>query len=115
MAACIASIAECELDAVDFSCSDYPHSWEQRACELLAHLGLALVHVERPLALVPGDAFYIAHGESPRGLRHAVVYRKIHLVHDPHPDGGGIRAVQGASFLLPLAERSPTWTHPSSR
>lgn len=34
--------------------------------------------------------YYIVCGTSPRGLRHAVIYSRGRLVHDPHPDGGDV-------------------------
>lgn len=37
------------------------------------------------------DGYVIAAGESPRGLQHAVIYKDGELVHDPHPDGGGVK------------------------
>lgn len=36
------------------------------------------------------DAYMIASGDSPRGLPHAVVCKGVEMVHDPHPEGGGI-------------------------
>lgn len=34
--------------------------------------------------------YYMAWGISPRGLQHSVVYSQSKLVHDPHPEGGGV-------------------------
>lgn len=38
--------------------------------------------------------FYIASGLSARGVRHSVIYSRGELVHDPHPSGSGIAAVE---------------------
>lgn len=36
------------------------------------------------------DQYYIVSGISPRGIMHATVYHNKQMVHDPHPDGGGV-------------------------
>jgi len=34
--------------------------------------------------------YYIATGMGPRGVEHAVICKDGQIVHDPHPEGGGI-------------------------
>ncbi len=36
------------------------------------------------------DLHYVLLGTSPRGCNHNAIYKAGDLVHDPHPDGGGI-------------------------
>lgn len=48
--------------------------------------------------------FYIASGLSPRGVRHSVIYTSGHLVHDPHPSGAGIAAVEWCWHLEPIQD-----------
>lgn len=39
------------------------------------------------------DKYYIAIGESPRGISHACVYLNGELVHDPHPSREGLISI----------------------
>ncbi len=34
--------------------------------------------------------YYMVWGLSPRGNKHSVIYHNGKLVHDPHPEGGGV-------------------------
>lgn len=34
--------------------------------------------------------YYMVWGLSPRGIQHSVVYSQGKLIHDPHPEGGGV-------------------------
>jgi len=103
LAACIATIAGCTIETVDFTTADHPESWDEVARRKLEPLGLTFLHLAgRHLSLWGPSALYIAHGRSPRGLQHAVVYRGQHLLHDPHPEGGGVLDLCGVSFVLPL-------------
>ena len=47
------------------------------------------------------EGYLIVYGQSPRGLSHATVWRDGKMVHDPHPDGGGIEP-EGIDLLYPL-------------
>lgn len=68
----------------------------------LAELGWLLVPLAR--GEIPAG-FAIAVGRMTDGAPHAVVYRDGVLWHDPAPAGGGLRAVQTFSAVLPLARR----------
>lgn len=57
----------------------------------------------------PGPCFrpfdgwlHMASGKSPRGLSHRVVMRDGALVHDPHPDGGGLVDVDLLIYVVAL-------------
>lgn len=58
------------------------------------------------LGCTPGFRFILS-GVSPRGLRHAVVaemgrdWQPI-VIHDPHPEGGGVKEPYRYGFLVPL-------------
>ncbi len=39
------------------------------------------------------DTYYLAIGNSPRGIRHVCVYQNGVLVHDPHPSRDGLATV----------------------
>ena len=43
--------------------------------------------------------FYIATGTSPRGFLHSVIYSQGNLIHDPHPDGGGVTNIIDYTWL----------------
>ena len=47
------------------------------------------------------DEYYIATGESPRGLNHACVYIAGVLYHDPHPSGEGLLNVETVIRIIP--------------
>jgi hypothetical protein len=41
------------------------------------------------LKIYPNEP-YIASGKSPRGVDHVVIYQSGKMIHDPHPEGGGV-------------------------
>lgn len=93
MAACIASLLECELWMVPnfaelrgLSFSDAIHRWSQLICEKAVNVG------GHPVEELP--EFYIACGQGPRGVDHSCIYSHGQLVHDPHPVGGGLKTVE---------------------
>jgi hypothetical protein len=53
------------------------------------------------------ETLCIASGQSPRGdFMHSVIYRGGSLVHDPHPDGAGLRGAP--RDVIVLVPRDPT-------
>lgn len=46
--------------------------------------------------------YYIASGNSSRGLRHACIYKEGELFHDPHPDGTGLLAVDFVEVIADI-------------
>lgn len=42
------------------------------------------------IAEVSPEALYVGGNDGPRGLKHCVVLKGKTMIHDPHPDGGGI-------------------------
>lgn len=48
--------------------------------------------------------FYIAAGKSPRGVRHAVIYSKGFLVHDPHWSNEGVIKPDSFYYLIEARE-----------
>lgn len=106
VAACLATLAGCELARVDFTALEHPKDWDEIARQKLRPLGLGFIHIPgKRFEMHGGDCLYIAHGLSPRAnIEHAVILRGDRLVHDPHPDGGGILSVTGVSFVVPWVE-----------
>lgn len=105
LAACIASLLECDLDEVPNQATakrDGKH-WFDLYNDFLRDRGLGLVLVDTPVPVcVPKDCYYIASGQSARGLMHSVIHLNGELVHDPHPDGTGIRAIEDYLFIVRL-------------
>ena len=98
--ACIASI-------IEVSTTDIPHpgingegEWFSQIKVMdrwLAERGLwtfGLKIFSKDLAMYQEHAvgYYILGGQSPRGCGHFVVARSDKIVHDPHPEGGGLVA-----------------------
>lgn len=46
--------------------------------------------------------FHLIGGTSPRGFSHAVVGYKGKMIHDPHPEGGGVDPIDDYGFLVPV-------------
>jgi len=59
------------------------------------------IDIELPPNSVP-DCFYLAYGQSSRGVKHACIYRAGALVHDPHPSGEGIVKVDEIHIIVPI-------------
>ena len=104
-AACIASLLELPLWMVPpFEDMFGRGDWRERTDEWLGHFfGLRLVKkMGHPIEYLP--EFYIACGQSARGVGHAVICRDGQLVHDPHFSGTGIESVEYVRFLEPINE-----------
>lgn len=98
MQAAMASILDLKLDQVpDFF--EGPKGFWTNVMQFLEARGLMLF--EPGKQFVP-DCFYLAHGLSSRGVHHTVVHRGGKLIHDPHPSGEGIIAVEWISMLIPI-------------
>lgn len=103
--ACIASVLELPLDDVPHFCKgDNPH-WMRDTLDFLRPVGLSLLTVHLPEGLdaedLP-DAWCVLSGPGPRGHRHSVVGRGGMMVHDPHPDGTGLLAVEEYDLFVAI-------------
>jgi hypothetical protein len=71
--------------------------WLDRVVEWVSRMFKEDFHYDSPANIhdnhIPLPEFYIARGQSPRGMDHAVIFSNGKLVHDPHPLGGGIGEV----------------------
>lgn len=86
MAACVASLLELPLDAVP---NPHTTTWWDDWQAWLKERGLYLVEATGADWTPPGFAILV--GTSPRGpWQHACVTYNGEIVHDPHPDGGGV-------------------------
>lgn len=92
--------------------------WRQVDAWLLEHHGLR--YIQLPFATDDLDAFLVQTnrvnpgvrfdltGNSPRGTQHCVIVEDGEIVHDPHPEGGGIvgpgeDGLYWMGFLVPVA------------
>ena len=83
--ACICSLLEISDEGVPNFVED--KQYPVQLVNFLKEKGFRLRWVEEE----PKDIeYYMAFGTGPRGFRHAVIYSKGKLVHDPHPEGGGL-------------------------
>lgn len=101
LAACVATILGVPLETVDMSAAT-DCEWFATLNAKLSPLGWHVLTCDATdTAALPPDAIHIRAGIGPRGGMHAVVYEGSTLVHDPHPDGGGINSTDYAVLLLP--------------
>lgn len=91
LAACLASL-------FDVSISDLPkfedmgqEEWINAMLQWVNGRGYDLeVYRSNPGGELARGMHYMAIGFSQRGVRHSVIYRDGFMVHDPHPEGGGL-------------------------
>jgi len=105
--AAVASLLEIPLEAVpDFSNKANPNrqtDWFTHFSHWLFDEFSMFVWIYNPEREIP--AFHILAGESPRGFSHAVVARKDEIIHDPHPEGGGLVKLEERYLFFPLSPR----------
>lgn len=81
----------------------------RRVNRWLWHYGLTMVDIAIPAEHFDlwkqewkerGVSFYhLISGRSPRGFFHACVGRNGEIVHDPHPEGGGLEPFEGVWYI----------------
>lgn len=103
-AACVASILEIGIDEVpDFK--EGNGEWYQKYKQWLRNYAYDFIAIKgfdsEDKDFCP-HVYSIVGGTSPRGLDHAVVYFGMEMVHDPHPDGGGITDIQDWIYFVPM-------------
>lgn len=59
------------------------------------------IDIPLPLGYAPA-CYYLAYGYSKRGIFHACIYKSGQLVHDPHPDGSGLKEVEEVHLIVPV-------------
>lgn len=113
MAACIASILECDVESVPNFCARW-HYWQAAMNDWLrGYFGLSLVTISWPpsemLTAFPRGGYVILSGKSPRfDCSHAVVGRirledgQAVVVHDPHPSGDGLETIKECDYFVQL-------------
>ena len=107
-AACIASLLELPLAEVPNFMEIIDDDERVRAeTKWWARRGFCLLYVEDGSDLV-GLGYHIAIGDSPRGdWLHEVIANGTAIIHDPRPEGGGLRNIQSRGVLVPLNPLPP--------
>ena len=93
--ACIASILELPLEAVPNFMEVDGDGWEKVYQDFLETKGLQVLYLDidgiKKYGWSP-RGYHLIQGKSPRGdWDHVCVGFRGEIVHDPHPDGGGLR------------------------
>lgn len=114
LAACVASLLDLEItDVFDIADGGLDPNYWLIVDTWLADRGLGLAYVTIGMQVpgeettqssvrIPANMNYLAWGRSPRDLQHSVIYHGGTLVHDPHPQGGGIATIEQIAFLVKL-------------
>jgi len=106
-AACIASITGIPLDEVphpvesDFS----PQAWclyRNTLVRFLRYRGWWLAYIPVATEWGPPKGYAIISGNSPRGTGHSCVALDGKIIHDPHPEGGGLVTTEEYEVLIEL-------------
>lgn len=105
MAACLASLLEISIEDVPELLpvpGDQIH-WMEKFENFLEGYGIKAI-VYLPTYRPPRGVYYLIWGVSPRGLPHSVVGRNGEVIHDPHPEGGGLASVDELVIFFPTFE-----------
>ena len=100
LSACLASILELALEEVPNFAGARPGMFWIQVNHWLQKRGLRALIVLPKHVVMDAGALYIANGVSPRGVRHSVVCEDGRMIHDPHPEGGGVVDVTEFVYLV---------------
>ncbi len=93
--ACVATITRLPMDAVP-NFSTFREKWFDALLSWADARGYEMM----PVNPKHWDAPVLAFGQSPRGIRHAVVWDGDSMMHDPHPDGAGLVSVEDEFWAI---------------
>ena len=111
--AALASLLELPLSQVPDFCNDCRSDWYDRFISWLRKRGYSAIHLEVTseqlscpnLGFGSAESFHgcflLISGKSPRGIPHTVIYRGGQLIHDPHPEGGGVTPAE-LDLIFPI-------------
>jgi len=102
--ACVASILEVPIETLPNFMEDGSNHFNEKLETWSEALGIIILDVipnEETLELFR-DVYWLASGPSPRfeNTDHAVVYKGKQFIHDPVPDGNGLKEIPPKSFTL---------------
>lgn len=104
--ACIASILEVGIEDVPLFVrkgrwyGQYRSWLRTHGLDFLAVIGWS----KSDIKYIP-SVYSIVSGMGARGLLHAVVYFDSEMVHDPHPEGGGVKDIIDWIYIVPKRPR----------
>jgi hypothetical protein len=108
-ACCVASLLELDLESVPNFHQEHQEKWVFPLRDWLKPMGLFPLVCQLDISdaflqdYVEGSgAVYIAGGITHRHSSHACIYRGGELLHDPHPDGQGLKTIEDMTFLVPI-------------
>jgi hypothetical protein len=91
--ACICSLLEISDECIPNFVDD--ENYPEKLLNFLKQRKLSIYHSDTP----PDQKYYMAWGISPRGIKHSVIYSNGKIVHDPHPDGGGVKDIYNYAWI----------------
>jgi len=100
--ACLASILEIDIEKAP-TFRGPKGEWYIKYKRWLNQFGLDLVAISNWDDFPEGrpKVYAMVGGTSPRGLKHSVIYFDGDMVHDPHPEGGGVKDITDWIYLVP--------------
>jgi hypothetical protein len=111
--ASIASLFELSLDNVPHFAMYHEDEWSLKFTDFIYEQGY-LYEGYAPISEIKNyqgvNNHHIVMGTSKRGYKHAVVYKNNELIHDPHPEGGGLIKEDG--FLMIKKTLTPLTYNP---
>ena len=100
--ACIASILELSIDDVPCFLED-AGMWYFNYQQWARKHNLDLVGItewgKETIGFIP-QVYSIVSGLGPRGLQHSTVYFGNEMVHDPHPEEGGVKDITDWIYIV---------------
>jgi hypothetical protein len=106
MSACLATVFCLSIEDVP---NFFDHSegcnlkWWASLREWLRSLGYGVLTINADQSILDQmEGVLIVGGLSPRGVMHATVWKDGVMIHDPHPEGGGIEGPYEIDLLYPL-------------
>jgi len=102
--ACLASILELNLAEVP-NFQEPNGAWYGKYQRWAQKKDLGLVCIKGLYGMedhyIP-KVYCIVSGKSQRGFDHATVYFGKEMVHDPHPEGGGVKDITDSIYIIPV-------------
>lgn len=102
-AACLASLFPVELEDVPDFYAEAGNAWYSAFVVWCRQFDVIPVMISLDSA-DPGlrGVYYLIGGMSPRGLMHSVIGLNGKMVHDPHPSGDGVLAVEDLTYFVKM-------------
>jgi len=106
--ACLATLLNLDIEKIPHFAKLYDDgNWFGEVNKWLCQYGLNLMcfHYEKDASYLKG-CYHLLSGQSSRGLTHAVVGYEGKIIHDPHPDRGGLQTIEHSEVFVKLNPRT---------